>query len=71
MKSYNDKELIMFYRQWSEEFYCAGFMHPDKDTVQEFYNWLQRPDYLEEEDIGPYADYELEMIKVFREIEVE
>lgn len=40
VKGIANDELLLLYSVWSEEFYCAGFMVPSSDTVEQFRNWL-------------------------------
>lgn len=59
-----DAEIIELYRRWSEETYCAGFMHADSGRVAEFRAWLPGP-------MGSWAAetaklYELEMLAEYR-----
>ncbi len=59
-----DAEIIELYRRWSEETYCAGFLHPEAQSVSEFREWLPGP-------IGTWTPetakhYELEMLQEFR-----
>jgi len=59
-----DEEILLLYSQWSEEYYCAGFLNPDAGTVQEFRKWLknspQEPFFY-----IPRMSYEQEMLKEF------
>lgn len=54
-----DDLLLLLYREWSEEFYAAGFMHPDRESVAEFRQWLGT------RTLTPLEDYELEMLKEY------
>ena len=38
-----EEEILGLYSQWSEEYYCAGFLNPDEATVREFRKWLRTP----------------------------
>ena len=42
-KDYSDAELVALYQQWSEEFWCAGFISPVPDIVASFRKWLNTP----------------------------
>jgi len=52
--------LIRLYRDWSEDRYCAGFMHPAPETVAEFIEDL--PDLLALEQVAPREPYEMEFL---------
>lgn len=56
----SDWHLVILYRYWSEETYCAGFIGADEDTVKRFREWLR------DESLDPLCDYELEMINIFK-----
>ncbi|GEM_PF-4507156 len=58
--------LLALYSFWSEEFYAAGFMDPDAETVAEFRRWLK--DTLETS--SPQQDYEKEFLEEFRRQEL-
>lgn len=62
---YTDRELVLLYRQWSEETWAAGFMRASEDTVREFIQWLK----VELEK--PVETYESDMIRLFRTLERE
>jgi len=64
-----DEEILSLYGQWSEEFYCAGFLTPDPLSIQAFRKWLHDPS-------KPYLrpvqyEYEKEMLKEFHKQEEE
>ncbi len=67
-----DYLIICDYRAWSEETYCAGFMSPDRATVQRF-----RARYDKAADFGDvlknykFLKYEQEMLDMFWELEEE
>ena len=53
--SLSDAVLLGLYSGWSEDTWCAGFMHPYPDVVAEFRAWVAAlPD--------PTEDYEREML---------
>ena len=58
--------LLALYSFWSEEFYAAGFIDPDAETVAEFRRWLK--DTLELSP--PRQDYEREFLEEFRRQEL-
>ena len=59
-----DSEILRLYGQWSEDYYCAGFLNPSPETVTEFRTWLEN---LDERDFTeePIQVYEQEMLKEF------
>jgi hypothetical protein len=61
----SDAWIIKLYELWSEEFWAAGFMSPSPDVVQRFYEWLSNWGG----DEKPQEDYELEMLRIFRQID--
>ena len=62
-----DKEILALYSQWSEEYYCAGFLHPSPEVVKAFREWLNNPRKL---DLKPIQyDYEIEMLEEFHKQE--
>jgi hypothetical protein len=55
-----DEEILSLYSQWSEEYYCAGFLTPDSLSVLEFRKWLTAL------RLKPVQyDYEREMLEEF------
>lgn len=63
LKELSDEEVLSFYRQWSEEYYAAGFIHPDEPTVKQFLHWLRQPENRELQP--PTKDYEFEMLEIY------
>jgi|2_EtaG_2_1085320.scaffolds.fasta_scaffold249071_2 hypothetical protein len=64
-----DEEILLLYSQWSEEYYCAGFLTPDFFIIKEFRKWLHGPRKL---DLKPVQyDYEGEMLEEFHKQEEE
>ena len=64
LKDLTDKQLVRFYRAWSEEYYCAGFISPSPETVDRFIEWLRAEPH---ETDHPFENYELKMVHFFRE----
>lgn len=59
-----EEEILGLYSQWSEEYYCAGFLNPDEATVREFRKWLRTPKPLTwSRELR--QDYEQEMLDEF------
>ena len=56
-----DRQLVMAYRAWSEEFYAASFLSPDEHTVRSFMKWWNSTALLAIED------YEAEMLRLYRQ----
>ena len=46
-----DREIVLLYREWSEEFYAASWMAPSQGTTQHFIEWLQRQPSLDEGEL--------------------
>ena len=65
----SDEEILYFYSQWSEDYYCAGFLNPDSLSVQAFRKWLHDPKVLALRPIQ--YDYEREMLEEFHRQEGE
>jgi hypothetical protein len=65
----SDEEILYFYNQWSEDYYCAGFLAPDPLSVQAFRKWLYDPKTLSLRPIQ--HDYEREMLEEFHKQEEE
>jgi len=63
----SDGEILALYSQWSEEYYCAGFLSPDSLSIQAFRTWLHDPrkPYLK---LVQY-DYEKQMLEEFHKQE--
>jgi hypothetical protein len=62
-------EIIRLYRQWSEDFYAAGFLIPCEETVREFREWLRlKPSREAERALEPY---EAEMLAEYHRQERE
>ena len=61
-----DKDILSLYSQWSEEYYCAGFLTPSPETVKEFCNWLKSRQ-LESRSVQ--SVYEKEMLEEFHKQE--
>ena len=64
----SDEEILSFYNQWSEDYYCAGFL-ADPLSVQAFRKWLYDPKTLSLRPIQ--HDYEREMLEEFHKQEEE
>lgn len=62
--SLSDATLIAFYGYWSETFWAASFMEPDRASVTEFHSWLH--DEVEAKEMKLLEDYELRMITNYR-----
>jgi len=60
----SDEEILALYSQWSEEYYCAGFLTPDPVSIQEFRKWLYDP-----RKKPVQYDYEKEMLEEFHKQE--
>ena len=58
-----DEEILSLYSQWSEEYYCAGFLCASPETVSAFRKWLNDPRKLYLKPIQ--YDYEREMLDEF------
>ena len=58
---FNDEQVIMLYRAWSEEIYAASFMTPDASCVQQFRQWLELGWHS-----GEREDYETKMLEEYR-----
>ena len=56
--------ILLLYEAWSEEFYSAGFMTPDKDHVTSFRQWLKK-----EIPTPETFDYEREMLETWLQLE--
>ena len=59
-----DSEILTLYSAWSEDYYCAGFITPNPDTVKQFRTWLQNP-HKRDLTREPMEDYEQEMLTEF------
>ena len=57
MKNLTDREIVLLYREWSEECYAASFMSPEPGLKQ-FVKWLKQE--------RPFEDYELELVRQYR-----
>ena len=65
MREYTDEGLRRLYREWSEDYYAAGWMNTTPATVQQFVDWLRRAvDMRTIED--PWQDYEVEGVAAIR-----
>ena len=65
----SDEEILVLYSQWSEEYYCAGFLTPDPLSIQTFRKWLNTRKQLY---LRPAQnDYEREMLEEFHKQEEE
>ena len=62
-----DKEILYFYSQWSEDYYCAGFLDPSSEAVKEFRRWLTDPKILHLRPVQ--YDYERKMLEEFHKQE--
>ena len=58
----SDKTLILLYREWSEECYCAGFMSPHPGHVRKFRRWLKNMSTR----LVEYTDYEEEFLAEYK-----
>ena len=63
----SDEEILALYSQWSEEYYCAGFLNPDPVSIQAFRKWLYDPRKLYLKPVQ--YDYENEMLEEFHKQE--
>ena len=63
----SDEEILALYSQWSEEYYCAGFLNPDPLSIQAFRNWLHDPRKLYLRPVQ--YDYEKQMLEEFHKQE--
>lgn len=66
MPELTDRQLIQLYSQWSEDAYCAGFISPSESHVKQFRRWLKGPKPPNWDTDAPLADYEKEMVEIFR-----
>ena len=57
MKNLTDREIVLLYREWSEECYAASFMSPEPGLKQ-FVKWLAQE--------APFEDHELELVRQYR-----
>jgi len=64
-----DEELLSLYSQWSEEYYCAGFLHPSPESIKGFRKWLNDPRKLYLRTVQ--YDYERDMLEEFHKQERE
>ena len=64
-----DEEILLLYGQWSEEYYCAGFLTHDSLSIKEFRKWLNDPRKLYLKPVQ--YDYEREMLEEFHKQEEE
>ena len=64
-----DEEILYFYSQWSEDYYCAGFLTPDPLSVQAFRKWFYNLKLLYLRPIQ--HAYEREMLEEFHKQEEE
>ena len=62
-----NSEILALYCQWSEEYYCAGFLHPSPEVIKEFRRWLHDP--RKWYPIPVQYDYEIEMLEEFHKQE--
>ena len=62
---YNKRTLVILYREWSEEQWCASFMLPNPSFVRAFREWLT------ELPSEPVNSFELEMVAEFERQEAE
>jgi hypothetical protein len=60
--TFDDDKLIELYGLWSEEYYRAGFMTPDKDSIEMFIEWLHGPGH----HLHEREDYETKMVAAYR-----
>ncbi len=59
-----DRAILVLYRYWSEETYCAGFMDPAEDAiVQSFVDWLRDSGASNADTL---TFYEIELLLKFR-----
>jgi len=65
----SDEEILTLYSQWSEEYYCAGFLTPNSRSIQAFRTWLHDPRKLYVRSVQ--YDYEREMLEEFHKQEEE
>ena len=61
----SDLELVYLWRQYSEEYYCAGWIVVKPDTLEQFKTWLEGQGDAGEE--STLADYEREDLPAIRE----
>jgi hypothetical protein len=60
MEMTSDEQVIMLYRTWSEEYWCAGFIKPSELTVRDFREYLSKGYH-----VHPREGYETEMLKEY------
>jgi len=58
----SEQGLLDLYSLWSEDRYCASFMHPSEGIVHEFREWLRELRFI---GPGHLEDYEDEMLEEF------
>ena len=64
----SDRDLLILYRSWSEECYCAGFLDPSEASVKEFIKWLKEGGYSTKDERGYLLDYEKEFLEIARKL---
>lgn len=68
-ETFTDDELLRLYEWWSEDRYAATFMHPFRDVVEAFVNWLGSEEGRAQRGRRvATADYEREMLRIAREL---
>ena len=60
----SDLELVRLWRQYSEEYYCAGWIVVQPDTLEQFKNWLEG--WGNEGDGATLEDHEQEDLPAIR-----
>ena len=61
-----DGIILMAYREWSEQIYCASFESAEETHIAHFRTWLKSHMARDERE-----DYEVEMLEMFRRQERE
>ena len=64
-----DGDILSLYSQWSEEYYCASFLHPSSEVVKKFRKWLHDPS--KRYPRPAQYDYEIEMLEEYYKQEEE
>ncbi len=60
MPDLTDRQIVLLYREWSEDFYAASFMSLNAEGLDRFVEWLEQDE--------PLKDYEHELVRQYREL---
>jgi hypothetical protein len=66
MTQLSDAEVLVLYRQWCEEYWRAGFLHPAEHYVAAFRAWIAK-----RSPKGPAEGFEGDVLAEYRRQEAE